>query len=253
MNTKSRRMKTAAAILIAALMMPAFTATAEDSKTVSAKGAITSPSRINLLAPMGGQLKDFSWKAGDRAEAGQVAVGVLPVEIDAANDGVITGLNARVGDQAEAVQSQYGALCHVERQGVWHVKASSASAYNKPRNRDVRVGETLRVYKSGDEREGLGRVISADGKDFVLEMEKGDFELEDDVKFYLGTGSDYKNTDLVGKGEIARPDALPVTGAGVVASVLVEDGDSVVRGQPLFLLDAASARYGQAASPEAFF
>jgi multidrug efflux pump subunit AcrA (membrane-fusion protein) len=255
MNFRNRYNKITAALLIAALLLPAsMTATAEGQpETISAKGTITSPTRINLLAPMGGQLKDFSWKAGDRAEAGQVAAEVLPVEIDAANDGVITGLNAQVGDQAEAVQAQYEALCHVERQDIWHVKASTSSAYNKPRNRDVRVGESLRVYKSGDEKEGQGTVISVDGKNLVLEMKKSDFELEDDVKLYLGVGSDYKNTDLVGKGEIARPDALAVTGTGIVASVLVKDGDTVVRGQPLFLMDVSSARYGQAGSPQALF
>ena len=51
-----------------------------------------------------------------------------------------------------------------------------------------------------------------------------------------------------------RPEVLAATGAGVVAAVLVKDGDTVVRGQPLFLMDSASARYDQqAGSPQVLF
>ena len=258
MNAKKGCRKAVASLLIMVYMLFATGAAMAEGQpqTRSGKGTITAPERINLLAPMGGRLGDFSWKDGDQAAAGEVALEILPVQVSAANDGVITGLNARVGDQADAVQAQYGALCYVQRQGIWHVDASTSSAYNKPENRDVRVGDVLRVYAGhdGDEKEGEGRVISVNGKDFVLEMNEGDFELEDDVKIYLGTGTTYKNSELVGKGEVERPQALPATGAGVVAAVLVKEGDTVVRGQPLFLTDGIAARYDeQAGSPQVLF
>ena len=87
--------------------------------------------------------------------------------------------------------------CH-----AWYVDASTSSAYDKLKNRDIRVGDVLRVHagSGSDEKEGEGTVVSVNGKDFVLEMEEGDFELEDDVKIYLGTGTTYKNSELVGKG-----------------------------------------------------
>lgn len=257
MNAKKGHRKLVASLLIMVYMLFATGAAIAEGQpqTRSGKGTITAPERINLLAPMGGRLGDFSWKDGDQAAAGEVALEILPVQVSAANDGVVTGLNARVGDQADAVQAQYGALCYVERQGIWHVDASTSSAYNKPENRDVRVGDVLRVYAGhdGDEKEGEGVVISVNGKDFVLEMNEGDFELEDDVKIYLGTGTTYKNSDLVGKGEVERPQALAATGAGVVAAVLVKEGDTVVRGQPLFLMDGVAARYGEQASPQVLF
>ena len=259
MNTPQRYHKIVSLLLAAVFLLSMSSAAAmaeEKVETLSAKGTITAPERINLLAPMGGQLKDFSWKPGDRAAAGAVALEVLPTQICAANDGVIAGLKARTGDQADAVQAQYGALCYVERQGIWHIVASTSSAYDKPKNRDVSVGDVLRVHEGsgGDEKDGEGTVISANGKDFVLEMEEGDFELEDDVKIYLGTGTTYKNSELVGKGEVKRPEALAATGAGIVAAVLVKDGDTVVRGQPLFLMDSASARYSQQeGSPQVLF
>ena len=258
MNAKKGYRKVAASLLIVVyVLLVAGAAMAEGQpQTRSGKGTITAPETITLLAPMGGQLKDFSWKAGDQAAAGEAALEILPMKVYAANDGVVTGLNARAGDQADAVLAQYGALCYVERQGVWHVDASTSSAYNNPDNRDVRVGDVLRVYagRDGDEKEGEGTVISVNGKDFVLEMDEGDFELEDDVKIYLGVGTTYKNSELVGKGEVERPEALAATGTGVVAAVLVKEGDMVVRGQPLFLMDGTTARYdGQAGGPQVLF
>ncbi len=254
-----KRVRTCIASLLALTMLLCLFSAAmaeEAAEAISGKGRITAPERISLLAPMGGQLQDFSWKAGDRAEAGAVALTILPMQICAANSGIITGLNARVGDQADTVQGQYGALCYVERQGIWHVRASTASAYNKPKNRDIRIGDVLRVRKGSgdDEKVGEGTVISVDGKSFVLEMEQGDFELEDDVSLYLGTGTTYKSSELAGKGKVARPQALAVMGNGIVASILVKEGDTVERGQPLFLMDSSAARYqSQAGSPQAIF
>ncbi len=246
-----------APLLAALLLIMSLTAMAEGPvEAVSGKGMITAKEKITLLAPMGGQLSDFSWKKGDQAEAGVVALEVLPAQVSAANSGVIRGLHAEVNDQAGAVIAQYGALCYVERQGIWHVYASTASAYNKPKNRDIRIGDVLRVREGSgdDEKTGEGTVISVDGKSFVLEIEQGDFELEDDVSLYLGTGSSFKSSDLAGKGKVARPQALKVSGDGVVASVLVKEGDTVQRGQPLFLMDSPAARYiAQAGSPQALF
>lgn len=258
MNTPKKYHKVAFLLLTSIFLLSASSVAMAEEKaeTLSAKGTITVPERINLLAPIGGQLKDFSWKSGDQAAAGAVALEILPAQVCAANDGVIAGLKARVGDQADAVQAQYGALCYVERQGIWHIDASTSSAYDKPKNRDVRVGDVLRVHEGsgGDEKDSEGTVISVNGKDFVLEMDQGDFELEDDVKIYLGTGTTYKNSELVGKGEVKRPEALAATGTGVVAAVLVKDGDTVMRGQPLFLMDSPTAWYDQqAGSPQALF
>lgn len=258
MNAKKGYRKLVASMLVVVFMLFATggAMAEEQPKIISGKGTITALETITLLAPMGGQLGDFSWKTGDQAAAGEVAMEILPMQVYAANDGIITGLKAQVGDQADAVQAQYGALCYVERQGIWHVDVSTSSAYNKSENRDVRIGDVLRVYAGldGDEKEGEGTVISVNGENFVLEMNEGDFELEDDVKIYLGTGTTYKNSELVGKGEVERPKALAATGVGIVASVLVKEGDTVERGQPLFLMDGITARYDQqAGSPQAVF
>lgn len=223
----------------------------------SAKGSILAPTPVTIFAPMGGQVQDFSWASGDVVEADALAFTLNPTMVYAASDGVVTAVNAKAGDQASAVQAQYGALCYIERQDVWRVEASTSNAYNDPDNRDVRVGQVLRVqHGTGEDKvKGEGKVISVDGKDYVIEVPQGDFEVEDSVSVYLGTSKDNENRDKVGSGEVVRADALGAVGDGVVASVLVAEGQTVVRGQPLFILDSASARYDdtQQVQPEVRF
>ena len=223
----------------------------------SAKGLITSPVPLSVFAPMGGQAGDFSWQPGDRAEAGGLAFNILPALVYAPADGVVAGLRAQAGDTTEGVMAQYGALCYINRENIWHIEALITSTSDKEETRDVQVGQTLKVqHGTGDKKvRGEAAVIARSGKSFVLELEQGEFELEDDVRIYLGTSKDYVNSDQIGSGKIVRPAALAVAGQGMIASVLVQEGERVTRGQPLLILDSAGARYavGEEVKPEARF
>ena len=223
----------------------------------SAKGVITAPVPVSVFAPMGGQAGDFSWQPGDRAEAGGLAFDILPALVYAPADGVVAGLRAQAGDTAEGVMAQYGALCYINRENIWHIEALITSTSDKTETRDVQVGQTLKVqHGTGDKKvRGEAAVIARSGKSFVLELEQGEFELEDDVRIYLGTSKDYVNSDQIGSGKIVRPAALAVAGQGMIASVLVQEGERVTRGQPLLILDSAGARYasGEEVKPQARF
>ena len=117
--------------------------------------------------PWAARLRISPGKRATRQKWGDVAFALKPAKLVAANDGVIRAMRARVGDQADAVAAQYGALCYIERQGIWRVSASTASAYNQPENRDIKVGDVLRVRKgSGEEtkeRDGHGRLRERQG------------------------------------------------------------------------------------------
>lgn len=213
----------------------------------SAKGSVGTPERITLTAPVGGQVENFAWLSGDAVTAEETALVVTPTQVFAAADGVIRGLQAEQGDQAGQVISLYGALCYIERDQVWQVRVSNASAHNKAENRDVRIGDTLRVLQgSGDnEVRGSCAVTQLLPNGFVVEMPLDAFELEKNVKFYRVTDRDYDSRDQVGNGKILRPSPEPVMGDGCVAEVLVEEGQRVRRGQPLFTLDNAAARHSE--------
>ncbi len=211
----------------------------------SAKGSIQAPDAVSVLAPMGGQVGDFNWSQGDTVQPDALAFEIKPTMVYAGTDGVVRSLKANVGDRVADVVGQYGALCHIERGAVWHIDASTSGAYDDPDNRDIRVGQPVRVqHGTGDSKvRGEGTVISVDGKDYVVELPQGDFELEDSVKIYFDTSKDNASKDQIGSGKIIRAEALKHTGEGVVAAVLVGEGDAVTRGQPLFILDSESARY----------
>lgn len=253
-----RNLKIAVALVLAvSLLCGSTSALAQETRTFSAKGTITEPTPVTVFAPMGGQLLDFSWKSGDRVETDAVALSLRPTQICAANDGTIRNLYAKVGDQAAAIQAQYGALCYVERTGVWRIKVSTTSAYDHPDNRDIYIGQLVRLqHGTGDDKvKGDGTVISVGDKEFVVELPQGDFEVEDSTKVYLGDSKDNATKDQLGSGKIARAEALPVNGTGTIAQILVKEGDQVTRGQPLFILDDASARHAEAqpATPEVKF
>ena len=249
MNIKSIISLTLALMLICA---PALAETTDAPAVAvqtgfSAKGAVIRPNPITLTAPVGGQVQDFAWVSGDTADVDDIALTLRPNEVRAAADGVITGLRAHVGDKAEDVQAQYGALCYIERQDIWHIDASTTNAYDDPENRDVRIGQTVRMQQgTGDDKiKGEGIVISMDGKEFVVEMPQDDFELEKSIKLYLASSKDNANRDQVGSGKIMRAPALPAIGEGIIADVLVKEGDTVSKGQPLFVLDDPHARHAE--------
>ncbi len=246
----SSKLKTLAALTLAALILMAAGAQGEEAAAArSAKGMVRSVDSVDVFAPVGGQLLPFDWAVGDAVEPGAALFSVRPRQILAANSGVIRSLRAVVGDQAEAVAAQFGALCYIERTDVMWVRASTKNAYDKPENRAITLGETLRVYNGKDSNplDAQGQVISVDGKDYVVEIPADVFDLEDDVKLYRGSDGAYRSGDRVGSGEVERAPFVPVTGEGVVAAISAAEGQKVSRGDVLFVLDAPDTVYTQSA------
>lgn len=248
---QGKYMKRLVALILVA-MIAAVPALAEDA-TRSAKGTTRSIDTEDLYAPVGGQLLPFNLKEGDVVAAGASVLSIRPRQVLAANDGVIRSLQAEVGDQAPAVAAQFGALCFIERTDVAWVRATTKDAYDKPENRAIVMGEALRVYNGKDSNplECVGTVISVNGKEFIVEIPAGVFDLEDDVKLYRGTDGAYRTGDRVGKGEVERVALIPVTAEGVIAGIHVMEGQAVKRGDALFTLDAANTVHTEPASTAA--
>jgi len=219
-----------------------------------AKGTVRAGETVYLYAPMGGQLEAFDLSVGDDIRQDDVLMQVRPADVPAPFGGVIRVQHAHIGDIAENVIKEYGALCYLERTDVHWLKTSAATAYDDAANRDIRVGETLRVYnnKTGvnDKKEAPGRVVAVNGSDFTVEFPAGIFNIEESIRVYRGAGSEYKDTDRVGRGKAQRVPPIAVAAQGVIAGILVEEGQTVDRGQPLYVLDAADTRYETAAQPE---
>ena len=217
-----------------------------------AKGTVQVKETIDLFAPVGGQLDPFDIEAGDTVDEGALLLSIHPTEIRAAADGTVRSLQAQVGDMAADVIAQYGALCFIDKDDRHLVKGTTTTAYDKADNRAIRIGEVLRLYngKESDPKETTGTVIAIEGKEYKIEIEDDLYDLEDEIRVYRGTGDSYKAVDRVGKGTIALPAPVAVMGDGVIASVAVEDGQKVSRGDVLFHVDAPSAIHNDNAQRE---
>ena len=237
------------------VVMLMFCASASAAEAFSAKGVVAEPARITLAAPVGGQIAALDWRRGDIVYAEDISFTVTPIQVLAADSGVIRGLHAQVGDQAANIIAVYTALCHIERNHLWQVDASSGSAYDNTDNRDVRIGDVLRIRQGSGSNEvaGTGEVIRLLPHGFVVELPVDPFDLDARVKFYRGDSKTFRSEDQVGDGKIARPPAIPVLGDGCIAAIHVEEGQSVERGQPLFTLDAATATHTQPPETEILF
>jgi len=208
-----------------------------------AKGGVQAVDTVDIFAPVGGQVQAFDVKVGDVVDVDSPLITIRPLQVLAPENGVIRLLKVQVGDQASNVILQYGALCSIDREDVWWVRATIATAYDKPKNRALTLGETLRVYDgdSNDPLDTLGTVIAVEGRGYVVEIPAGVFELEDKVRLYRGDGDTYNAKDKVGEGVVERAKTIPVMAEGVIAKIHVSEGQQISRGDVLFTLDDASS------------
>lgn len=211
-----------------------------------AKGSISAGETIDIYAPLGGQLLPYSIKVGDKVEENQALVTLDPLEINAPFDGVIRSLQAGVGDQAANVIGQYQGLCYLDRSpNIQWIHATTQGGYNDPDNRNIVIGETLKIqdgsYNSPTKTEG--RVVSFTDSGFIVEIPANTYDLEEDVRLYRTGDTEYKQRDQVGKGKVANPPFIPIVGEGVIACVLVENEQTVKQGDSLFIVDNPSANH----------
>ena len=101
-------MKKAMAALLAALMLPACALAAE---TIHIDGTVEAVKTQTIAAPHSGMVGDFAVREGDVLAGGETLFTISADKIYADFDGTITGVFARPGDSAAAVQGFYGALC----------------------------------------------------------------------------------------------------------------------------------------------
>ena len=130
-----------------------------------------------------------------------------------------------------------GALAVIEPENALYLAASTAQAYDKEENRFLHVGQTL--YLKHNNEEGMGRITSIDGANYIVEILEGDFELRDTVRCYRK--SEMKNDEETGRGTVARYADTTVQAQGRITAVHVKEGDQVNDGDLLFeVVDATS-------------
>ena len=218
-------------IMLLVVCMP-FTALAQEAE-VTANAVAESRNVMQITAPFSGVLKPFEWELGDVMEEGVTLFELETQKVYAPADGTVRAVFAQAGELAEDVQAQYGMVLSLEKDNCLVVNATTTGAYNDPDNRHIQTGEIVYFEETNDrDNEGEGRVISVNGSAYVVELIKGDFESEDNVKLYRDDNMSTKS--CIGSGKLAYQAELAVAGSGRVVNMAVEEGDYMRKGQLLF-------------------
>lgn len=226
----------AASLMLALLMLLAPCALAQET---TANASIVAPQTVKVTAPFAGTLKPFDLTQGEAVSAGDALFTMDTTPVYAAQDGTVAAVFAQEGDDASGLISRYGALAVIEPEKPLYIAASTAQAYDDDDNRYLHAGETL-YLKCGNEK-GTGRVTSVSGKEYIVEILTGNFDVDDTVRCYRG--SSMNNDEETGRGNVTRYADTAVTAQGRIAAVHVKAGDAVKTGDLLFeVIDAQSER-----------
>ena len=230
-------MKTKLSVFTALLL--ALTLVCACALAATANATIVAPDTVKITAPFAGTLKPFDLTATQEVAAGEALFEIDTVPVYATQDGTVAAVFAGVGDDASGVQSRYGAMAVIEPTLALYIDADTSQAYDDDDNRYLHAGETL-YLKCGNEK-GTGRVASVSGKDYIVEILTGSFDVGDTVRCFRESST--PSDSETGRGKVKRYDDVNVVSDGRVAKVHVKPGDTVKVGDLLFeMIDAQSAR-----------
>ena len=230
-------MKTKLSVFTALLL--ALTLVCACALAATANATIVAPDTVKITAPFAGTLKPFDLTATQEVAAGEALFEIDTVPVYATQDGTVAAVFAGVGDDASGVQSRYGAMAVIEPALALYIDADTAQAYDDDDNRYLHAGETL-YLKCGNEK-GTGRVASVSGKDYIVEILTGSFDVGDTVRCFRESST--PSDSETGRGKVKRYDDVSVVSDGRVAAVHVKPGDTVKVGDLLFeMIDAQSAK-----------
>lgn len=249
-------MKKLFASIVALCLLFGATALADQDLTGRpvADGVVAAAAFADITAPYSGTLASFTWETGDTVAEGDVLASYVQTAVYAPEAGVVRGVFVAKGDDAAAAVARYGRLLSIEPDIGYRVAATTSGAYDEDENKILHMGETLYFKTSGgNPSEGTGRVVAVSGESYTVDVLTGTFDLDVDVTLYRR--DNYETKSAVGKGQVNRRDAVPVTATGRVGTLAVAEGAHVSAGSLLMTLagaDAAPDRYQpDVASPAA--
>ena len=191
-------MKTKLSVFTALLL--ALTLVCACALAATANATIVAPDTVKITAPFAGTLKPFDLTATQEVAAGEALFEIDTVPVYATQDGTVAAVFAGVGDDASGVQSRYGAMAVIEPALALYIDADTAQAYDDDDNRYLHAGETL-YLKCGNEK-GTGRVASVSGKDYIVEILTGSFDVGDTVRCFRESST--PSDSETGRGKVKR-------------------------------------------------
>ena len=226
-------MKTRELTLIPAMLLAIVLSPAALADGITFTGTVAASQTHEVYAPIGGTVEAVAAEAGQAVKAGDALVQLSTTKVYAEEDGTVTGVFGEPGDSAETVSQKYGAVMYLEGESVYSVAASTDNAYNSTATKFVHVGEPVYIecYSDGSHT-GSGVITAIEGTDYTVRVTSGEFLIGETVNIYRGESA--VSTSRIGRGTLNRTSPTAVTGSGSIASVAVENGDSVKKGDLLF-------------------
>lgn len=234
-------MKTKLSVFTALLLVLVLIGAAALAAT--ANGSIVAPETAKVVAPFSGTLRPLDLTMGDCVAAGDFLFEIDTIPVYAQQAGTVSAVLAGEGDDASGVISRHGALAVIEPERALYIDADTDDAYDDEDNRYLHAGETLYLKYSNEK--GKGRVTSVNGKDYIVEILEGNYDVDDTVRCFRESAM--PSDSETGRGKVKRYPDVSVQASGRVAKVHVQPGDKVAVGDLLFeMIDAQS---GKDASP----
>ena len=225
-----KNMKRIAMFLMAAVMLMA--AGAAQAETLSLNGTVEAGVTIPVYAPIGGTVDTVSVEAGMHVAEGETLFSYLTEKTYASEDGTVTGVFVKAGDDAETITEKYGADMYIEGTALYTVSANSSKAYSSVETTLVHTGEKVYILCRTDaKRKGSGIITAIDGTSYTVMVTEGSFIPGDSVTVYRDEA--FTDKQRVGRGSISRVNPTAVNGTGAIVNVAVKDGDQVKRGDLL--------------------
>ena len=218
--------------MIAILFVLVLAVGAAGAESLSLNGTVEAGVTIPVYAPIGGTVDNVNVEAGMHVTAGETLFSYRTEKTYASEDGTVTGVFAKAGDDAETVTEKYGADLYIEGVTLYTVSASTSKAYSSIETTYIHTGETVYIVCRTDaSRKGTGIVTSVDGTSYTVLVTEGSFIAGDSVTVYRDEACSEKQR--LGRGSVSRVNPVAVTASGAVVSVAVKDGDQVKRGDLL--------------------
>jgi len=230
-------MKTKLSVFTALLLILSLSCAAALGATANA--SIVAPETMKVTAPFSGTLRPFDLTMGDSVNGGDVLFEIDTIPVYAKQSGTVAAVLASEGDDADGVIARHGALAVIEPELALYIDADTHYAYDDEDNRYLHAGETL--YLKCSNEKGEGRVTSVNGKDYIVEILDGSFDVDDTVRCFRESAM--PSDSETGRGKVKRYADANVLSSGRVAKVHVQPGDNVAVGDLLFeMIDAISEK-----------
>ena len=207
------------ALLTALLLSAAALAEVYEGTTAALSTQVVTADASGLVLKIGASM-------GEHVSAGDALASLKGERIFAAGDGSVSLVNAQVGDEID------GTLLELSPIQRYEIHCTVDKAYQSAESTLVHSGETVYVRCTADgSHRAVGVLTQVDGEEYRVVTIGGELYLGETV--YLYRDEAFTTSQRIGIGTVVSSDTQGYEANGTVTGLMVDEGESVERGQLL--------------------